>query len=404
MKTKAVIIAGFVVAVAIVLFLSLRGGSKDPSSAASAASAEASASGASNAGARPDAPSTQISMLYSTEKKEWLESAAVEFRKEHPEIKLTLEGIGSLEGAQAILDGKAKPTLFSPADSLVLALLKADWQTKNGSQLIADNGEYAPESDLITPLVFVAWEDRGSVLAKSGNGKISWKSIHKAVTSNKGWPAVGGKPEWGFVKLGHTDPTRSNSGLQALLLMTLEHYDKTSGLTVAELLDPKYQAFVKDIEKGVGKFESSTGTFMTEMIRFGPSKYDISVVYENLAISQIETAQGRWGNLRVYYPATTLWSDHPVAVLQGDWSTDAQKKAARLWMAHLRSRPVQEKALTYGFRPGDTAVPVKTSDGQNPFNRLAQYGISVDIPPVAQTPDGAVVRNLMTMWSRVVAK
>lgn len=400
MKTKAVIIAGFVVAVAIVLFLSLRSSTKDgPTTPASA-----DASGSAAAAVRPEVPATAISMLYSTEKKEWLEAAAIEFRKEHPEIKLDLKGIGSFDGAQAILDGKEKPTLFSPADSLVLAMLRADWQTKTGAQLVADSGEYAPESELITPLVFVAWEDRGNALAKSGNGKISWKTIQKAVTSNKGWPAVGGKAEWGFVKLGHTDPTRSNSGLQALLLMTLEHYDKTGGLTVGELLDPKYQGFVRDIEKGVGKFESSTGTFMTEMIRFGPSKYDISVVYENLAISQIETAQGRWGNLRVYYPATTLWSDHPVAILQADWSTEAQKKAAKVWMAHLRSRSVQEKALTYGFRPGDTAVPVRTPDAQNPFNRLAQYGISVDIPPVAQTPDGAVVRNLMTMWSRVVQK
>ena len=130
----------------------------------------------------------------------------------------------------------------------------------------------------------MVWEDRGEVLAKSGDGKISWKSIHKAVTSNKGWPAIGGKAAWGFVKLGHTDPTRSNSGLQALLLMTLEYYGKTSGLQVADLLDPKYQGFVQAVEKGVGKFEASTGTFMTEMIRFGPSKYDISVVYENLAI------------------------------------------------------------------------------------------------------------------------
>ena len=93
-----------------------------------------------------------------------------------------------------------------------------------------------------------------------------------------------------------------------------------------------------------------------------------------------------------------------MAVLQGDWSTDAQKKAARVWMTHLHSRPVQEKALAFGFRPGDPSVPVKTPDGQNPFNRLAQYGISVDIPPVAQTPDGAVVRNLLTMWSRVVQR
>src|SRR5262249_9638300 len=158
---------------------------------------------------------------------------------------------------------------------------------------------------------------------------------------------IGGKPEWGFVKLGHTDPTRSNSGLQALLLATLEFYGKRSGLTVGDLLEPGYQTWVKELEKGVTRFETSTGTFMTDMVRFGPSKYDVAVVYENLAISQLANAQGRWGNLKVYYPALTLWSDHPAALLQGDWVTPEQKDAARRFLTYLRSRPVQERALSF---------------------------------------------------------
>ncbi|MGZ3387922.1 MAG: substrate-binding domain-containing protein, partial [Isosphaeraceae bacterium] len=207
---------------------------------------------------------------------------------------------------------------------------------------------------------------------------------------------------WGFVKLGHTDPTKSNSGLEALYLMSLEYTGK-SKLAIEDLLEPKYQEFIKGIEKGVTKFESSTGTFMTDMVRFGPSKYDIAVVYENLAISQIANAQGRWGNLKVYYPPVTLWSDHPAAVLQASWVTPKQKDAARQWLAYLRSRPVQERALGFGFRPADPAVPIKTADASNPFTRLAEHGIQVDVPPVAEIPEGPVVRNLLTMWSRVVA-
>ncbi len=184
--------------------------------------------------------------------------------------------------------------------------------------------------------------------------------------------------------------------------MTLEYYKKTAGLQVADLLKPEYQAFIRDIEKGVTGFGASTGTFMTDMIRFGPSKYDVAFVYENLAIAEVENAQGRWGNLKVYYPATTLWSDHPVAILEGSWVTDAAKKAARTYVKFLRSRPVQEQALAFGFRSADPSVPLKTADARNPFTRLAQYGIQIDIPPAAAAPSGALVKNLLTMWSRVV--
>jgi len=344
----------------------------------------------------------EISMLYGSDKKEWVESAAEGFRRAHPEIKLTLIARGSMEGAQAILDRRERPTVFSPADSLALSTLAADWVNKGREPIVLDGGEDAPTSLVMTPLVLVAWEDRMRTLQKDSGGEISWRAIQRATTSPQGWPGVGGKAEWGFVKLGHTDPTRSNSGLQAVMLMILEQTGRPT-LETSDAVDPKVQTFVRQIEKNVPSFEASTGTFMTEMVRFGPSKYDVSVVYENLAIAQIDTAQARWGALRVYYPKTTMWSDHPAAVLHADWTTPEQRAAAHVWLAYLRSRPVQERALSYGFRPGDTSVPVRTSDAQNPFTRLARYGVRVDVPHAARTPDVATARSVTTMWARTCA-
>lgn len=379
------VVAAFILAIGAVVYLQSRKDSVEPAAQKSRAG-------------------TVITVLYSTEKKDWLESATAAFAKENPKIEVQLSGKGSLEAMQALVDGREKPTLWSPADSLVLSLGAADYTTKTGQLLVAAEGTSdAPAPLVITPLVLVAWEDRGDALLKAGNGKLSWHTLHDALASNRGWPAAGGKAEWGFVKLGHTDPTRSNSGLQALLSMTYEYYDKTSGLTVAELLDPKYQRWIGEIERGVSKFENSTGTFMTDMIRFGPSRYDVAVVYESLAAAQLENAQGRWGNLKIVYPAVTMWSDHPIALLQGDWVTAAQKEAGRKYVQFLRSRPIQEQAFAFGFRPADPSVPVKTQDPRNPFVRLAQYGLHADVPQAAVPPDAAVVRNLITLWSRTVA-
>lgn len=380
MKGKIAIIGIFVVAIAAILFLTQ--GSKAPATDPVA-------------GPGPAAASVRISMLYSSEKDDWVKSAAASFQAAHPEIGLDLQSKGSFAGANDILDAKVKPTIFSPADSLAMNLLADDWEAKNHSPLFTA----APVPLVITPLVFVAWEDRAAVLQTAGGGKITWESIHKAVNSNQGWPAIGGKAEWGFVKLGHTNPTQSNSGLQSLFLMSIEHLGRPT-LTVADVLDPAYQTWISEVEKGVGKFDNSSGNFMTDMVRFGPSKMDIAVIYENLAISQIGNAQGRWGNLKVYYPSITVWSDHPAAILAS--ASPEEQAAAKLWIDHLLSRPVQESALSYGFRPADTAVPIKTGEANNPFTKYAQYGVMVDIPPVATMPEGAVVRNLMTMWSRVV--
>jgi ABC-type Fe3+ transport system substrate-binding protein len=386
MKAKLWIIVAFLAVVTGILVVSMR---KDKPDGAAAP-----------APAKTAAPAAEITFVYSTEKKDWLEAAVASFRTAHPEIAINLVGRGSLEAAQQILDGSLQPTVFSPADTMVMNLLAADWQTKHGGPLFGQD-DAAPQPLLLSPLVFVVWEDRAKALLEAAGGTLRWKTIHQAVTSPKGWLAVGGKPQWGFVKLGHTDPTRSNSGLQALYLMSLEFHGRDR-LEVGDLLDEKYQAFVREIERGVTRFEASTGTFMTDMVRFGPSKYDLAVVYESLAVSQIENAQGRWGNLRIYYPTPTMWSDHPVAVLDAPWVTPAQRDAGRALVAHLRSREVQATALASGFRPAEPSVPLKTADGKNPFERLASFGIALELPPVAQPPDGAVVRNLMMMWSRVV--
>ena len=396
MKTKLAIVAAFAFAAGIVVLLASRN-KRDETGPSRVIQGTSTTSGS---GVAPVAP-TAVIVMYSTEKKDWIETAAIEFEKSHSDIKLELVGKGSLEAAQAILDEQAKPTLWSPADSMVLKLLASDWETKRHDALFAASGDDAPQALLLSPLVFVAWEDRAAALQKASNGNISWKAIHKAAISPKGWPAVGGHARWGFVKLGHTDPTKSNSGLQALYLMSLEFTGK-SKIAVEDLLDPKLQSAVRGVEKGVTKFESSTGVFMTDMVRFGPSKYDIAVVYESSAIAELSNAEGRWGKLSVYYPATTIWSDHPMGLLRAPWVTEAQRRAARQFLAFLRSRPIQQRALEFGFRPADTSVKIVTADGQNPFTRLAASGVTVDVPPAAEAPDAAVVRNLMMMWTRLM--
>ncbi len=393
MKPKIAIVVGFVVAaLAIVLLVRHKGGDSGGGGGGGSAQVDKPA---------PPGAQTEIRVVYSTEKKEWIEAVTADFGKQHPEIKVALIGKGSIDAAQDILDGKLQPVVWTPADTMAMNLLSSDWQTKNHSEIVASAGDDAPQPLLLTPLVFVAWQDRADALLKASGGAISWKAISKAVTSPQGWPAIGGQARWGFVKLGHTDPTKSNSGLEALYLMTLEYYGKQK-IAIEDLLDAKYQDFVKGIEKGVTKFESSTGTFMTDMVRFGPSKYDIAVVYESLAISQLGDAAGRWGKLKVYYPSTTIWSDHPVALIEGPWVTEPQKAAGRKLIAFLRSKPAQQRALEFGFRPADTSVPIVSNDPQNPFTRLAADGITVDVPPAASPPEGPVVRNLMMMWTRVV--
>ena len=67
-------------------------------------------------------------------------------------------------------------------------------------------------------------------------------------------------------------------------------------------------------------------------------------------------------------------------------------------------REVQEQALWIGFCPADPALPLRTQDPSNPFNPLGLYGLRLDLPPAAPSPDEAIVRKLLSMWTRIVPR
>jgi hypothetical protein len=236
---------------------------------------------------------------------------------------------------------------------------------------------------------------------KSGQGAITWKVLHRAITSPKGWAAIGGSPTWGDLKLGMTDPTQSNSGLQALYLMMLEATGKRR-LLAEDLSKSGVRELVKGVMGGVPKLGASSKDIVTDMIRFGPSRYDISVIYEAVALSELDDADGRGAILKIYYPSPTVWSDHPAALLTAGWVSEPQRQAAREYLSYLRSEVAQRKALDYGFRPADTAVKIATNASENPFVRHAGRGVSIQIPSAVEMPDGAVVRKLLQLGEGLV--
>jgi ABC-type Fe3+ transport system substrate-binding protein len=351
----------------------------------------------------PKGAKVTLDFLYTTEKERWLKGALEEFAKARPDIYVKARGVGTIESIRLITEGKETPVAWSPADEVAINLLDTEWSLQKGSPIVDRAADVAPQPLVITPLVVIAWEERAKALAKAGTGDpADWAVIHKLATNPKGWLGVGASAEWGFVKLGHTAPNTSNSGLQTLILMAYGFHGKSAGLVQADILDEKFQKWLKEIETAVGKFGNSSGTYMRDMILFGPSKYDLIWNYESVAISEMAAAQGRWGNLSVYYPKPTLWSNHPFVVLKTASATPEQREAAKVLRDFLLSVPIQQRALDAGFRPANPEVKVLTADPNNPWNRLKPFGVRVDIPPTAEPPSGEVTRLLLETWRRVM--
>ena len=343
----------------------------------------------------------EIHIAYGTEKQKWLEEATAEFQKtpEGRRITVKLHGMGSVEGAQAVLEGPNPIPIhvWSPASSAYRDLFEQEWRAKHKNNPILKGENLA-----LTPMVFVTWESRHAPFIKK-YGKANFQTVGQAMHEPRGWEAIAGQPGWGRFKFGHTHPNRSNSGLLTLVLMAYEFSKKERNLSLDDIAQPGFlqwlQTFEQDVARPGGSLTHSTGTLMREMVLRGPSQYDCLLIYENLAIDYLEAARDRWGELHVDYPEPNMWNEHPYYILDVPWSDPAQRAAAAEYLKFLMSEPMQRRALEHGFRPGNPEVSLRFAE--SPLIRYARQGILIELPRMCEPPRADVVRSLLTSYGRL---
>jgi eukaryotic-like serine/threonine-protein kinase len=359
---------------------------------------------AAGAAGLPAAPlsndAVEINVAYGTEKQQWLEAATAEFAKTPAgrDITVNLHGMGSMEGARAVIDGP-KPIpihVWSPASSAYRDVFEQQWQAKHHHPPIQKAGNLA-----LTPMVFVMWRSRHEPFLKKFQ-TVNFQNVGAAMQQAAGWGGIANKPDWGRFKFGHTHPNQSNSGLLTLVLMAYEFARKDRNLSHSDVAEAGFQEWFRGFEKGVtrpgGALTSSTGTLMREMVLRGPSQYDCVLIYENLAIEYLNSARDRWGELEVDYPDPNIWNEHPYYILDVPWSDAHQRAAAAALLSFLMSAPIQERALEHGFRPGNPAVSVRFPE--SPFIRNAKHGVRIDLPRMCEPPKQEIVQDLVDAFRR----
>jgi len=354
----------------------------------------------------PAGPTITVNFTYSTEKQNWIQAVTNTFNQKNltlnkKSIQVVLDPRGSVDGQTKILSGEIKPTAWSPASFLELNQLSTNWGQKHPGSDIISSGTLSARSLVFSPLVFAIWKERASVLL-SHYGSIDWSEIRDALTKSN-WSQIGGQSSWGPVKFGQTSPLRSNSGLLTITLIAYAALNKQRDLTVTDVNSPQFQSFFHDIESAVNAFGQSSGTFLGNVVLlFGPADYDIITTYENLVLQdQAEAMQRQQQPLQLFYPSTNILSNHPFAVLNGDWMTLEEQQAAVMYRDFLLDIPQQQLALASGFRPTNLSVSINDKVSNNLFrNQWPDIHLSQQIQSQAQAPNGDVVNALLALWNQ----
>lgn len=363
----------------------------------SGGSSSAGASGA--ASGKAGAEVLELTLSYGSEKKTWLEAELVRFNESAPKlgngkvVRATGKAMGSGEGVAAILDGTGQPHVFSPASGAYLSLLNDAWQRRPGNlKPIAAAGEPL----VLSPLVIAMWKPMAEALGWPAR-QLGWADILKVARDRDGWGAFG-RPEWGDMKLGHTSPELSTSGLLSVLAMAAAAKAKdgegpSARLTAADLADPAVKTFVAAVQDSILHYGKSTGFFADKMLDRGPSYLSAAVLYENLVIESYARQPAPPMPLVAIYPVEgTFWADHPFAVLEAPWVSAEHKEAAALLQAFLRARPQQERAVALGFRAADPSIPITA-----PID--AAHGVDPKQPQnLLDVPEADVLSGLVALW------
>jgi Ca-activated chloride channel family protein len=335
-----------------------------------------------------------VTLVYGSEKKTWLEEQIKAFEATQPKapsgrlVHIDAKAMGSGEAMDAIDDGSVKATVFSPASGAYLSLLDDHWLSHDGhtKPLVGKS-----EPLVLSPVVLAMWKPMAEALGWPKKA-ISWADLLKVNANPKGWGAVG-YPEWGKFKFGHCHPEFSNSGLLAVIAEAYAGAKKTRDLTVADLDAKGTGDFLSRIEDTIVHYGKSTGFFADKMIERGPSYLSTAVLYENLVIESY--AKNPALPVVAIYPLEgTFWSDHPYAILDADWIGADERAGAEAFLAWLKAKAAQERALQLGFRPADPSIsigsPIDAAHGVNPKEPQT----------VLPVPDVATVKHLLDVWRK----
>lgn len=342
-------------------------------------------------------PALHVLVAYSSEKKAWLQEQIQLFNQTKPKLAsgaaFSIEGkaMGSGEAMQDILQAHLEPAVFSPASDAYLTLLNDAWLSLPGHTTpLAPHGE----SVVISPVVIAIWRPMAEAMGWPKKA-LGWADVLKVSQNAQGWASLG-RAEWGRFKLGHTHPEYSNSGLLSFLAEAYAGAGKTRDLGLADLAAPTTRTFLAGIERSIVHYGKSTGFFSEKMLSRGPAYLSAAVLYENSVVESYAQADSSNPRLVAIYPREgTFWSDHPYSILEAPWVHAEQKQAAELFLAQLKGRAAQERALALGFRPADPGLPVTS-----PID--AEHGCDPKQPQTTlAVPSAEVLKKLLAVFREV---
>ena len=254
-------------------------------------------------------------------------------------VNLRFEYSGTLEGAEQITSGGARPDLAWFSSARYLTLLAA-----------AGGGGGRPaasERIMLSPVVLGVKRSVATRLGWAGNAKVTWKDI-------------AAKAKAGRLRYGMTNPAASNSGFSALVGVAAALAGTGDALRVEDIDERGLTDFFTGQTLTAGSSGWLADAFMT-----GQDKLDGLINYESVLLGLNASGKLREPLELIYPEDGIITADYPLLLLD-----PAKRAAYDKLVAYLRGPDVQRQLMAAtGRRP---AVPEVALDRRFPRRVLVE--------------------------------
>jgi Ca-activated chloride channel homolog len=284
---------------------------------------------------------------------------------------------------------------LAPDSSLWLHQLEQRWaeitETSSGDSIIpiAIQRTSTPVRYATSPIVIVAWESVARELSWPYE-PIGWQQIQRRATEDPNF------------KWNHPS-TNNASGLLATLAEFYAGAGLTRGLTEEAATAPSTLEYVRAVEATIRFYGEGEAVILQRLRNEGRAFLDAFVAQEQIVIAWNQSRPTE--RLVAIYPAEgTLWADHPLALLELENLSKAQRNTYQQFTTFLLGEEAQSTLLSTGYRPADLSLSLAELD--SPFAPASQGSGEESRPAVdwrqpqttLQMPSRQVVEVVQNVW------
>jgi hypothetical protein len=324
-------------------------------------------------------PATTLTGFVGGEKEAFLANPEVEAALRAAGFVLEPRRAGSLEMVRDPALLRQQPAFLWPSSAVV-----ADVGRRGGLSILRE------ETILNAPMVLFSWDRIAEGLVAGGLARrrgprhyeLALDRFLRAVLDGRDWASLGVAGQFGRARILATDPTRSNSGFMFAGLAA-------GVLAGGEAPSDRHAAEVLRLFAGMGFKPPSSARLFEDYLAGGPGVQPVVVGYENQLVEWVLADPARWARVEqqaparpvVLYPVPTMFSAHPLLVLQ--------RQAMGLADALLRPAVQRLAWLRHGFRgplgAAGPALPAVVAEFLRP-----------EVDAVIPMPDATAMLRLVT--------